>query len=128
MLKLDAYTFNQTSLNKGCLTADDNCFLGQERRADDGINVTRDHNNVRSELQNTKKKLCRALQNKRSRMLPSCVVLLHDNVQLLKRFTLQHFWSISTVSCLTVLLIVLFSHQLPPAHLLEELVGIMILQ
>jgi hypothetical protein len=26
--------------------ADDNCFLGQERSADDGIHATRDHNNV----------------------------------------------------------------------------------
>jgi hypothetical protein len=32
-----------------------NCFLGQERRADGGIHVTRDHNNVRSALQNANK-------------------------------------------------------------------------
>jgi hypothetical protein len=35
--------------------ADDNCFLGQERSTDGGINETRDNNNVRSVLQNTKK-------------------------------------------------------------------------
>jgi hypothetical protein len=39
--------------------ADGNCFLGQERRADSGIHVTRDHNNVRSVLQ---KKQHRAIQ------------------------------------------------------------------
>jgi hypothetical protein len=40
-----------------CQKADGNCFLGQERSAGGGIHVTRDHNNVRSVLQNTKE-LC----------------------------------------------------------------------
>jgi hypothetical protein len=38
-----------------CQKADGNCFLGQERSADGGIHATRDHNNVRSVLRNTKK-------------------------------------------------------------------------
>jgi hypothetical protein len=44
--------FKQTS---ACQKADDNCFLGQERSADGGIHATRDYNNVRSVLRNTKK-------------------------------------------------------------------------
>jgi hypothetical protein len=36
-----------------CQKADGNCFLEQERSADVGIHATRDHNNVRSGLQNT---------------------------------------------------------------------------
>jgi hypothetical protein len=33
---------------------DGNYFLGQERSADGGIHLTRDHNKIRSVLQNTK--------------------------------------------------------------------------
>jgi hypothetical protein len=33
-----------------CQKSDDNRFLGQERSADGGIYVTRDHNNVRNVL------------------------------------------------------------------------------
>jgi hypothetical protein len=39
-----------------CQKADGNCFLGQVRSADGGIHATRDHNNTRSVLRNTKKK------------------------------------------------------------------------
>jgi hypothetical protein len=38
-----------------CQKADGNCFLRQERSADGGIHATRDHNNIRTILQNTKK-------------------------------------------------------------------------
>jgi hypothetical protein len=38
-----------------CQKAVGNCFLGQERSADDGIHATRGHSNVRSVLQNTEK-------------------------------------------------------------------------
>jgi hypothetical protein len=38
-----------------CQKAEGNCFLRQERSADGGIHATRNHNNVRSVLQNTKK-------------------------------------------------------------------------
>jgi hypothetical protein len=38
-----------------CQKTDSYCFLGQERRADGGIHATRDHNNIRSVLWNTKK-------------------------------------------------------------------------
>jgi hypothetical protein len=38
-----------------CEKADGNCFLGQEIGPDGGIHATRDHNNVTSILQNTKK-------------------------------------------------------------------------
>jgi hypothetical protein len=58
--------------------ANGNCFLGQERSADGGIHATRD-NNIRHVLQNTKKKLCMAIQNKRRGMLTYSVVFLHDN-------------------------------------------------
>jgi hypothetical protein len=66
--------FEQTSAHQ---KADGTCFLDQERNADDGIHVTRDHSNVRSVLQNTKK-LCGAIQNKRPGMLISSVALLID--------------------------------------------------
>jgi hypothetical protein len=36
-----------------CQKADGNCFLGQERSGDGGIHVIRNHNNIRSVLQNT---------------------------------------------------------------------------
>jgi hypothetical protein len=45
--------FNETS---ACQKADITCFLGQETSADSGIHATRDHNNIRSVLRNTKKK------------------------------------------------------------------------
>jgi hypothetical protein len=38
-----------------CQKADGNCFLGQERSADGEIRTTRDHNNIRCVLRNTKK-------------------------------------------------------------------------
>jgi hypothetical protein len=65
----------------------------QEKSADSGIHATRDHDNVRSVLWNTKK-LHMAIQNKRCGMLRSSVlvVLLHDNMQLL---ALEHCWGIS---------------------------------
>jgi hypothetical protein len=44
--------FKQTL--SACQKADGNCFLGQDRSADGGINATRDHNNVRNVLRNTK--------------------------------------------------------------------------
>jgi hypothetical protein len=43
-----------------CQKADGNCFLGQEM-CDGGIYATRDHNNIRCVLRNTKKKLRRAI-------------------------------------------------------------------
>jgi hypothetical protein len=56
---MDAHTFTQQAENfkqtlSVCQKAD-NCFLGQERSADGGIHATKDHNNIRSVLQNTKK-------------------------------------------------------------------------
>jgi DNA-directed RNA polymerase subunit M/transcription elongation factor TFIIS len=45
--------FKQTV--SACQKADANYSLGQERSADGGIHATRDHNNVRSALRNTKK-------------------------------------------------------------------------
>jgi hypothetical protein len=68
--------FKQTSSARNLIDA--NCFLGQERSADGGIHATRDHN-VTSALRDTKKKRCRAIHNKRSGMLTSGAVLLHDN-------------------------------------------------
>jgi hypothetical protein len=41
--------------NTVCQKADGSCFLGQEMSADGGIHATRNHNNVRSVFQNTKK-------------------------------------------------------------------------
>jgi hypothetical protein len=48
---------SQKSLNKCCLPAGKLMVtsLGQEKSADVGIHATRDHNNVTSVLQNTKK-------------------------------------------------------------------------
>jgi hypothetical protein len=46
--------FKQTSAKK-LISAECNCFLGQERSADGGIYATRDQNNVKSIVQNTKK-------------------------------------------------------------------------
>jgi hypothetical protein len=45
--------FKQTLF--ACQKADGNCFLGQERSTDSGIHATRDYNNIRSVLGNTKK-------------------------------------------------------------------------
>jgi hypothetical protein len=70
--------FKQTS---ACQKADGNCFLRQKRSADGGIHATRDHNNITSVLWNTKK-LYRAIQNTRCRMLTSSVVLFHNNLRL----------------------------------------------
>jgi hypothetical protein len=59
-----------------------------------GIHATRDHNNVRGVLRNTKK-LHRAIQNKRHGMLTYSVVLLHDSTCLhtaaCTQPLLQHF-------------------------------------
>jgi hypothetical protein len=44
---------NPKNLKTFCQKADGNCFLGQERSADDRIYATRDHSNVRSVLRNT---------------------------------------------------------------------------
>jgi hypothetical protein len=53
-------------------------LMGQERSADGGIHATREQNGRRI-LQNTIKKLHRAIQNKRHGMLTYSVMLLHDN-------------------------------------------------
>jgi hypothetical protein len=60
--------------------ADSSCFLGQEKGTDSGIHATRDHNNVRSVLRNTRK-VHRAIQEEGYGMLASGVVLLHDNAR-----------------------------------------------
>jgi histone-lysine N-methyltransferase SETMAR len=52
--------------------------MGKERSVDSGICATRDQNNVKSVLRNTKK-LRMAIQNKRRGMLTSGIVLLLDN-------------------------------------------------
>jgi hypothetical protein len=84
---------HRKSLNV-CWKADGNCFLGRERSSDGGIIVTRDHNDVTSVLQNTKK-LHRAIQNKRLGMLISGVVLLlgnaHPHTAARTQALLQHF-------------------------------------
>jgi macrodomain Ter protein organizer (MatP/YcbG family) len=66
-----------------CQKADGNCFLGQERSADGGIHATWDNNNFTSVLRNTKKKMRRAIQNKRGGMQTYgvFVVLLQDNAR-----------------------------------------------
>jgi hypothetical protein len=55
----------------------------------------RDHYNIRSVSKNIKKKLHRAIQNKRRGMLTSCVGLLHDNARphtaVHTRALLMHF-------------------------------------
>jgi hypothetical protein len=55
-------------------------FLGQERSAAvGGIHASRDHNNVRSVLRNTKQtKLHRTIQNKMHGIVTSGVVFRHD--------------------------------------------------
>jgi hypothetical protein len=70
---VDAHTFNkqaEKSLNKRLPASKltKNVFwngTGPERSADDTIRATRDHNDVRSVLQN-KKKVCRAIQQKKA--------------------------------------------------------------
>jgi hypothetical protein len=56
---MHTYSSNKpNSLNEPWLSArkliDGNLFLGQEKSADGGIHATRDHNNARSVLQDTK--------------------------------------------------------------------------
>jgi hypothetical protein len=65
--------FKQTSVGKLMAT------IFWDRKG--GIRATRDHSNVTSVLQNTKKTV-RAIQNKRCGILTSSVVLLHDNAHL----------------------------------------------
>jgi hypothetical protein len=71
--------FKQTL--SACQKADGNCVMGQERSVEGGIHVTRDHNNVRSVLRNTKDYVGLAIQNKRRRILTYGVVLLHDHTR-----------------------------------------------
>jgi hypothetical protein len=58
---VDAHTFTKQAeklQTNVCQKADDNCFLGQGKEClstDGGVHATKDHNNVRSVLQNTKK-------------------------------------------------------------------------
>jgi hypothetical protein len=84
-------TFKQTS---ACQKADGNCFLGQERRVDGGINAPRDHNNVRSVVR-YKKTLCIAIRDKRHGILTSGELLPHDNMSphttTRTRALLEHF-------------------------------------
>jgi hypothetical protein len=54
---MDAHTFTEAEkiyTNFMCQKADGNCFLGQEKRADGGTHITRDHNNIRNVLRNAK--------------------------------------------------------------------------
>jgi hypothetical protein len=78
------HTSNKTKKFKqtlsACQKADGNCFLGQEMSTDGGIHVTRDHDNVRSVLRNTKK-MRRAIQNIRRGMLTYGIVFLHDDAR-----------------------------------------------
>jgi hypothetical protein len=56
---VDPHTFTKQAIKVGtnvvCQKAYGNCFLGQELSVDGGIHATRDHNNIRSILQNIKK-------------------------------------------------------------------------
>jgi hypothetical protein len=88
--------FKETS---ACQKAEGNCFLGQKRSSDGGIHASRDHNNVRNVLRNTKITR-KAIQNKRRGMMTSGLVLLHDNSHphtaarirtLLEHFNLELF-------------------------------------
>jgi hypothetical protein len=72
-----------------------------------------------------KKKLYRAIQNKRHGMLTSGVVLLHDNARLYTapctQALLKHFnWDVVSSPSLQPCFC---SEQLPPVYLPEELVG-----
>jgi hypothetical protein len=55
-----AHTFTKEAekfkqMLSACQKADGNCFLGQKMSANGRIHATKDHQNDRSELQNTKK-------------------------------------------------------------------------
>jgi hypothetical protein len=62
------------------MKANGDCFLGQERSADGGIHATRDHNNIKSVLQNTKKN-CIGHSEKKAWNACTDAVLLHDNAR-----------------------------------------------
>jgi hypothetical protein len=101
---VDAHTLTKQAkknLHKHCLPARKLMAsvysVWQEWSADGWIHVTRDHNNIRSVLRNTKK-MCRASHsNNRRGMLTSGIhaVLLHDNAcphtAAPTRVLLQHF-------------------------------------
>jgi hypothetical protein len=94
---VDAHTFTKQAekvKTKVGQKADGNCFLRYGRSADGGIHATRDHNNVRSVLRNTKKQ-CRANQGKRRGMMASGVMFLQDNARphtaARTRALLEHF-------------------------------------
>jgi phage gp29-like protein len=68
---MDAHTFTKEAkkfkqMLSACQKADGNCLLGQERSANSGIHATRNHNNVRSELRNTKKTAKGHLEKKKA--------------------------------------------------------------
>jgi hypothetical protein len=70
-------------------------MTGLERSADGGIHATRDSNKRHKCIAKHERKLCRAIQNKRRRMLMPGVVLLYNNVNSYTaahtRALLQHF-------------------------------------
>jgi hypothetical protein len=85
-----------------CQKTDGNCLLDQESGADGTVHATKNHNNIRGVLRNTKKKNCvrPAIQNKLRGMLTSAIRLLHNNVHphtaAHARPLLEHFnWELS---------------------------------
>jgi hypothetical protein len=71
-----------------------NCFLGQERSADGGIRATRDHNNARSVLRNTKKCIGPFRKKRRGMLIVSVVLFLDHACTHTAAFTgalLEHF-------------------------------------
>jgi hypothetical protein len=111
-----------------CQKADGNCFLRQERSADCGIHATWDHHNVRSVLRNTKNCVgpfrTKGVECWHPVYWPS--ITIRVRIQLL---ALEHWWGISTGSCLTIIITALISlRATTPAYLPEELIGITALQ
>lgn len=104
---------NKTKKFKQTLSAwqktDSNCFLGQERNADDGIHATRGHNKDRSVLQNTNENCVVPFRTHGVECWHP--VLLHDmHISIwVQQLALENRWSILTGSCLTILLRALIS-------------------
>jgi hypothetical protein len=92
-----------------CHKTDSNCFLGQEISADGGIHATRGHNKDISVLQNTNESCIVPFRTHGMECWHT--VLLYDNAHqhMSTAACTQELWSISTGSCLTILLRALIS-------------------
>jgi hypothetical protein len=99
---VEAHTFTKQAeklkqMLSACQKADGKCFLEQDRKGVVMVEFMQQGTTIMSEVYcETLKKLHRpAIQNKRHGMLPSCVVIVHDDARphtaACSQAMLQHF-------------------------------------